>query len=249
MQETGNRLIATLPASERSSLLAECSSVSLNVGDVLADAGERIRHAYFPQVGVISLVTVLEDGSMIEAATVGDEGMFGLPLVLGVAGSPNLRAICQIKGDMLRIPAETLVRLFERLPVLHAMLLRYAQALLVQAAQSAACNRMHSVEQRAAKWLLFCHDRVQGDHFHLTQEFLSQMLGVRRASVTEVANRLRNDGLIDYHRGDTSVMDRAGLERMSCGCYTQVRDEYESYLASADADASAGNDLAQRSSA
>lgn len=212
---------------------------------MLADAGQPILHAYFPKVGVISLVTVLEDGSMIEAATIGLEGMFGLPLVLGATSSPNLQAMCQIKGDMLRIPSESLVTLFDKLPVLRAMLLRYAQALLVQAAQSAACNRMHSVAQRAAKWLLLCHDRVSGDHFHLTQEFLSQMLGVRRASVTEVANRLRNDGLIDYHRGDTTIMDRAGLEGLSCICYAEVRGEYERYLASARTPDPVGNGLAE----
>jgi CRP-like cAMP-binding protein len=229
----GSRLIETLPESERAALLEGSTPISLEVGQILADAGQPMTHAYFPMSGVLSLVTVLEDGSMIEAATVGNEGLVGMSLVLGGSESTSVRAMCQVKGDAYRMPAAVLVRLFEELPTFRSMLLRYAHALFVQAAQSAACNRLHPAEARAAKWLLLCDDRVEGNRFHLTQEFLAQMLGVRRASITEVANHLRDNGLIDYRRGDITILDRPGLEGMSCGCYVQIRTEYDSYLAHA----------------
>ena len=225
-----NRLIAALPDSERFAVLDEATEMPLQIGDVLAEAGEPFSHGYFPLSCVLSIVTVLEDGSMIEAATVGNEGLLGIPLILGAPSASNTRRVCQIKGDCLRIPADTLVRLGEELPVLRSVLLRYANALLVQVSQSAACNRRHSAEQRGAKWLLMTHDRVEGDRFDLTHEFLAQMIGVRRASVSEVQNHLRTLGLIDYRRGEIEIVDRAGLEAASCGCYAQIRQEYDTYL-------------------
>ena len=231
MLGVGSRLITALPESERDQLLAACTAISLDIGQVLAEAGQPMTHAYFPMSGVLSLVTVLEDGSMIEAATVGNEGMVGVSLVLGGSESTSVKAMCQVRGEAQRLPAADLLRLFDELPTLRSMVLRYAHALFVQAAQSAACNRLHTAEERASKWLLLCHDRVEGNAFHLTQEFLAQMLGVRRASVTEVANRLRDRGLIEYRRGDIAILDRSGLEGTSCGCYAQIRTEYDDYLA------------------
>lgn len=226
-------LLQALPSVVRDEILAESEQLSLQVGDILIEAGEPITHTYLPLSGAVSLVTLLEDGSMVEAAAVGNEGMVGLPVVLGATATPNVRAVCQIASESLRLPAEALTRLSEKHQPLRSTLLRYANSVLVEAAQSAVCNRRHPAEKRAAKWLLLSHDRVEGDEFFLTQEFLASMLGVRRASVTEVAGVLREKGLITYKRGAVTIVDRQGLEHLVCSCYEQIRTEYDSYLADA----------------
>ncbi len=235
----GNRLIDSLPADERDALMAGAQFVQLRSGQVMAEAGQPMPHAYFPRNGMFSLVTVVEDGSMVEASTIGSEGMLGLQIVLGVDSSANLRAMCQISSDAIRVPADDLRRVAANGSTLQGLSLRYAHALLAQAAQAVLCNRRHPAEQRCAKWLLLSHDRVGADDFNLTQEFLSQMLGVRRASVTMVANDLRERGLIAYRRGAIRILDRTGLEAASCVCYGIIRQEYDGFLAAAGAAASA----------
>ena len=229
----GNRLLDCLPIAERDAVYACSERFVLRTGQVLAEAGQPLHHAYFPLGGMLSLVAVVEDGSMVEASTIGNEGMFGLQIVVGVDSSSNLRSMCQIEGEAIRVPASDLSDLARAGTKLHSLLMRYGHALFVQAAQAALCNRRHAAEQRCAKWLLLSHDRVGTESFKLTQEFLSQMLGVRRASVTTVANELRNRGLIDYHRGAIKILDRAGLEAASCVCYAVVSDEYNNYLSAA----------------
>ncbi len=231
--DRGNRLVDSLPLAERDALMARAQFVQLRSGQILGDAGQPMTHAYFPRNGMFSLVTVVADGSMVEASTIGSEGMLGLQIVLGVDSSANLRAMCQIMSDAISVPADDLRRVAANGSTLQGLLLRYAHALLAQAAQAVLCNRRHPAEQRCAKWLLLSHDRVGADDFHLTQEFLSQMLGVRRASVTMVANDLRKRGLIAYRRGAIRILDRAGLEAASCVCYGIIRKEYDGYLVAA----------------
>ncbi|HEX2089180.1 MAG TPA: Crp/Fnr family transcriptional regulator [Actinomycetota bacterium] len=227
---SGNRLIDSLPQSDRDALLALAKQVTLETGEVLAEADEPLRYAYFPRNGMVSIVTVVEDGTMVESGTIGNEGMFGIQIVLGAESSPNLRALAQIRTDAMRVEADEFRSLALNASTLQSRLLRYSHVLLVQAAQAVLCNRRHSAEQRCAKWLLFAQDRMGTDRIDLTQEFLSQVLGVRRASVTTVANALRKQGFIAYHRGSITILDRAGLESASCGCYAMIRQEYDRFL-------------------
>ncbi|MDP8956936.1 MAG: Crp/Fnr family transcriptional regulator [Actinomycetota bacterium] len=226
----GNRVIDSLLQPDRDALLARAKNVTLETGEVLAEADEPLRYAYFPRNGMVSLVTVVEDGTMVESGTIGNEGMFGVQIVLGADSSPNLRALSQMRTDAIRVEADEFRRLALNGSTLHSRLLRYSHVLLVQAAQAVLCNRRHGAEQRCAKWLLFAQDRMATNRIDLTQEFLSQVLGVRRASVTTVANALRKRGVIDYHRGSITILDRAGLEGVSCGCYAIIREEYDRYL-------------------
>ena len=228
-------MIDSLPQADAEALLAHAKHVTLEAGEVLAEADQPLRYAYFPCSGMVSVVTVVEDGTMVEAGTIGNEGMFGLQIVLGAESSPNLRALCQIRADAIRVGADDLRRLALNGSPLQSLLLRYSHVLLVQAAQAVLCNRRHNAEQRCAKWLLFAQDRMGTDRIDLTQEFLSQVLGVRRASVTTVANALRQRGFIAYHRGSITILDRSGLEGTSCGCYAIIRQEYDRYLKAAGA--------------
>ena len=230
---SGNRLIDSLPPAERDALLSRAKQVTLQPGEILGEADEPLRYAYFPRTGMVSMVTVVEDGTMVESGTIGNEGMFGLQVVLGAESSPNLRALSQMRTDAIRLDADQLRRSVLNGTALQSLLLRYSHVLLVQAAQAVLCNRRHSAEQRCAKWLLFAQDRMATDRIDLTQEFLSQVLGVRRASVTTVAGALRKRGFIAYHRGSITILDRAGLEGASCGCYTMIRQEYDRYLSAA----------------
>src|SRR5689334_9896681 len=173
----------------------------------------------------------MEEGKLIEVATVGNEGMIGLPLFLGADLTPGT-SFSQIPGDALRMSAEHFRSAISKHGPLTKMLHRYTQALMVQISQGNACNRIHSIEERCARWLLLCHDRVGQDEFTLTQEFLSQMLGVRRASVNLVAATFHQAGLIDYTRGRIRILDRQGLESASCQCYGLIRDEYNRMLES-----------------
>jgi CRP-like cAMP-binding protein len=186
-------------------------------------------YVLFPLSGIISIVMEMENCAQIEVATVGNEGMVGVPLFLGAETTPG-RAFSQVPGQSLRVPADVFKEEVQRRGKLEHMLQRYTQALFVQTAQSTACNRLHTIEQRGARWLLMTHDRVDGDQFPLTQEFLAQMLGVRRASVSEVAGEFQRAGLIAYARGNIAILDRQGLEDASCECYRVVRDEYERLL-------------------
>ncbi|MEP0776537.1 Crp/Fnr family transcriptional regulator [Microcoleus sp. ZQ-A2] len=190
---------------------------------------EPIEYVYFPNSGIISLVNLTEDGGTVEAATVGNEGMVGLPLLLGTDRMIG-QAITQIVGDALRMKADVFKQEVTPATLLYSLLLRYTQALMNLISQSVACNCLHSVEERCCRWLLLCQDRVESGEFPLTQEFLAQMLGVRRASVSVVAATLQKAGLIRYRRGKITILDRLGLEAASCECYQIVKQELDRLL-------------------
>lgn len=222
---TGNTLLAGLVRAAPS-FQPEMEIVRLRAGDVLVERGVAFPHVHFPLDAVLSILTVVQDGRAVEFATVGREGMSGSSETLTGAGTP-MRVIAQVPGTSVRIAAAALSELARDSVEARALLLRYNQTLLVQAAQVAACNRLHPVEERCARWLLMTHDRVRRDEFLLTQEFLSQMLGVRRARVNVAAGTLQRAGLIRYSRGRIRLANRAGLEAASCECYGVVRAEYD----------------------
>jgi CRP-like cAMP-binding protein len=224
-----NRLLAILPDGDRQRLLPHLERVHLDFKYVVYAPNEPVLHVHFLLTGMISLLTVMDDGSAIEVATVGNEGMIGLPVFLGTGSMPG-QAITQIPGNALRMRAEVFRSEVNGGGALHQILQRYTQGLLTQVAQSAACNRLHPMIERCARWLLITHDRVGVDQFPLTHEFLSQMLGVRRATVTVATGALQQAGLIRSHRGRITVCDRAGLEDASCECYRIIRNEYNRLL-------------------
>ena len=188
--------------------------------------GDEIETVYFVTAGIVSIVKDLEDGNVVEVATVGAEGFIGVPVLLGSFVSPY-RALVQVPGDGYRMKARAFCDLLDQLQSLRSLSLRYTLALMNQMAQTAACNRMHDVDARCARWLLMVHDRVGGEKFPLTQEFLAQMLGVHRPTVSLAAQMLQRAGLIQYARGIITIINREGLEAVSCGCYAAIRSEYE----------------------
>jgi len=224
-----NQILAALPKDEYKRLRPALEPVGLELKQILFDYDEPIEHVYFPEDCVGSVLSVMSDGTAVEAATVGLEGMIGLPVFLG-AVQTQAQAVCQIPGAALRmeVPAfREAIRQGGQLPVI---LGRYTQALFTLLAQSSACNRLHSVRERCARWLLMTHDRIGRDKFPLTHQFLSQMLGVRRATVTEAAGSLQAAELIDYSYGQITMMDRKGLEAAVCECYSIIRREFERLL-------------------
>lgn len=221
-----NKLLAALPKREQTRLLPHLEPTTLGFEDILYEPDGLIRHVYFPTSGLISLLLVLEDGSVSEVARIGNEGMVGLPIFLGVPTS-HTRAFVQIPGEALRMKAQVFRQEARQSGPLAGLLLRYTQALLRIVLQLTACNNRHSIEQRLCRWLLITHDRVQADHFEITQEFLSQMLGVHRQSVTLAASNLQKAGLIRYSRGKLTILDRRGLEASSCECYRGVTKVFD----------------------
>ena len=221
----GNRLLGALPAEEFERLRPHLETVTLKVKDYLYEPGGPIEYVYFPIDCVTSTMITMKDGRMVEVATIGKEGMDGLPLFLGAQTAP-LASFCQLPGDAARMTADAFGSAVGPGDRLHDLLHRFTEATLVFAAQSSACNRLHSVEQRCSRWILHTHDRVGKDEVYLTQEFLSQMLGVRRASVTVVAGALQSEGLISYSRGRLRIRDRSGLESVSCECYGAITNEF-----------------------
>jgi CRP-like cAMP-binding protein len=221
---TNNMLLASLAANDFAQICMELEHVRLQVQDVLYEPGEEIKHVYFPTSGCISMVQVTGTGT-VEVGTVGFEGMVGLPLLLHGTSAPT-RSLVQVEGDGYRIATAAFLRIIAMSDSTYRTLLRFALAYFNQVAQSVACNRLHSLEERCARWLLITHDRVEGDEFRLTQEFLSFMLGVHRPAVTLAAGVLQKAGYIHYSRGRIVVTDRAGLEGASCACYQTTRDDY-----------------------
>jgi CRP-like cAMP-binding protein len=203
--------------------------VRLTSQDLLVPQGDPIDYVYFPERGMISLVVLMEDGRGVEAASVGFEGMAGAALALGEERSVYEITV-QVEGEALRIPADGFRRLLNEDAALRDVALRYVQVQLLQASRAAACNRLHEVEERMARWLLQTHDWVWNDRFYLTQEFLAQMLGVRRATVTVAAGTLQRAGLIAYRRGEVTILDRPGLEDVACEDYGAVREAIDRLL-------------------
>ena len=224
-----NRILAALPAADRERLRASLEPVDLELRQVVIDVNQEISHVYFVEEGVVSVLGVMEDGSAVETATVGNEGMVGLPVFLGAASMAG-QAFVQVPGHGYRMPAAALREEARRGGALSELLGRYTQALFTLLSQNSACNRLHPVEQRCARWLLLTHDRVGSDTFDLTHLFLSQMLGVRRATVTEVAGALQERGLIEYSRGTITVLDRPALEAAVCECYRVIASEFDRLL-------------------
>jgi CRP-like cAMP-binding protein len=221
--------LARLPEDEYQRLFPEPEFLSLKIKHLMYEPRATIDYAYFPVQGVVSLLTVMEDGAGIELATIGNEGMVGLPVILGIPESSS-RAIVQVPSVGLRMTAERLKAETSRDTPLRRILLLYNGVFLFQVSQGVACNGLHSVQRRCCRWLLMTHDRVGANEFPITHEFLSQMLGVRRPSITEVLRPLQKDGLISYRRGKMTILDRAGLEATSCECYRLVVQEYQRLL-------------------
>ena len=224
-----NRLLEALPAADHALIARHLVSVDMERGRLLYDPGDRIDTVYFPVDGVISLVTLMQNGSAIESATIGREG--GLGLMAAVAPRQSLsRAIVQTPMRALRMSAAQLHDAWEKSPALRDLIDRHNEALFGHTIQSVACNALHPVEARFCRWLLTCHDRISNDTVALTQEFLADMLGVQRTTVTAVARSLQEKGAIRYRRGMVDIMDRGILEQLSCECYGVIRNTYERLL-------------------
>ncbi len=218
-----NSLLAALPRMQYQRLASGLEPVALIFGEVLYEPGETISHVYFPDQSLVSLLTLVDGRSALEIGMVGREGMVGTALALGVDVSP-VRALVQGAGAAMRMKAARFLKEFRRSAPLQLALYRYTHTLMAQVAQTAACNRFHVVQERLARWLLMTRDRIQSNDIHLTQEFLSHMLGVRREGVTTAAGQLQKRKLIEYNRGRIKIVNQRGLEAASCSCYQIVRD-------------------------
>ena len=224
-----NQLLAALAGPTLDRWREYLEPISLSLGQVLYESGSTLSHIYFPTTAVVSLLYVMENGASAEIAVVGQEGLVGISLFMGGESTPS-RAVVQSAGAAYRMTAETIKAEFNQFgPVMH-LLLRYTQALITQMAQTAVCNRHHSLDQQLCRWLLLSLDRLKGNQLVMTQELIANMLGVRREGVTEAARRLQSAGLISYARGHITVLDRGGLERRSCECYAVVKKEYDRLL-------------------
>ena len=221
-----NRILAALPATEHRRALTKLEPTPFRRGQSLYEPDKPISSVYFPRSGVASMVTRLVEGGTIEVATIGNEGVVGLSAYLG-NGRSSMEVFVQIPGEALRMDADAFLREIRASSAWRNVIHRYSEALLNQIGQSAACNRAHTIEQRCARWLLMSHDRVLDDEIALTHEYLGEMLGVRRASVTQAAGKLKRRKLIDYHRGKIRVLDRKGLEKAACECYQFIRSHHD----------------------
>lgn len=221
-----NGLLSTLPAEEYQRISPNLQRVSFSLGQVLYESGGQLDYIYFPTDAVVSLLYTTRDGSTAEMGMIGNDGVVGVALFLGGNTTPN-RCVVQIAGGAFRMKAKLLQEEFARGGAFQRLMLRYTQALITQISQTAVCNRLHSVEKRLCRWLLLSHDRADSDDLLMTQEFISNMLGGRRESVTVAAGRLQDAGLIHYARGHISIADRKGLEAAVCECYQIVKEETE----------------------
>ncbi len=229
VDRSGNHLLAAMSDDEAAAIEPYLELVDLPRGYVIARPGGSIDHAYFPISGMVSMVALMAEGLGAEVATVGNEGMIGLPIFLGADSSP-FHLMVQLDGEALRIPAERFEPALDQATRLAALLRTYSQAFFVHTAQNAACNGLHTVSERGARWLLATHDRAQRDSFFLTQDFLAFMLGVARQSVGIAVAHLQDEGMIRYHRGNMTILDRPALEAASCECYAIVRAEFSRLL-------------------
>jgi CRP-like cAMP-binding protein len=225
---TLNHLIAALPAADLARWMPHLESVEMPLGAVIYESGGTQSHVVFPTTSIVSLLYVMESGASAEIAVVGNEGLVGIALFMGGESTPS-RAVVQSAGHGYRLPAKVIQEEFKRLPVLH-LLLRYTQALITQMAQTAVCNRHHTLDQQLCRWLLLSLDRLKGSDLHMTQELIANMLGVRREGVTEAALNLQRAGIISYSRGRIKVLNRALLEQRTCECYAVVKKEYDRLL-------------------
>jgi CRP-like cAMP-binding protein len=224
-----NYLLTVLPADEYARLFPYLELVFLPLGTVLYEPGVQLRHAYFPTTAIVSLLYVMENGASTEIAVIGNEGIVGISLFMGGETTTN-RAVVQSAGHAYRLKRQLLKDEFEHVVPMQHLLLRYTQALLTQMAQTAVCNRHHSLDQQLCRWLLLSLDRLPLNELVMTQELIANMLGVRREGVTEAAGNLQRAGLIEYHRGHITVLDRAGLEARACECYAVVKQEFDRLL-------------------
>jgi CRP-like cAMP-binding protein len=222
----GNHLLRYLSAEELARLCQGVQHTTLTLGKVIYESGSFLDYVYFPTTCVVSCLYTMHDGSTAEMALAGNDGVIGISLFLGGSTTPH-RAVVQIGGDAIKMPARMIQAEFARGGLLQHILLRYTQALITQISQTAVCNRLHSVEQRLCRWLLLCHDRVNVPEIQMTQEYIANMLGGRRESVTVAAGHLQDLGLIHYSRGRITILDREGLEMMVCECYRVVKDEVD----------------------
>jgi CRP-like cAMP-binding protein len=224
-----NRLLAALAEAELARWLPHLEVVDMPLGKVLYESGSRLSHVYFPTTSIISLLYVMEDGASAEIAVVGNEGIVGISLFMGGESTPS-RALVQSAGQGYRLKADLMLQEFNRAGAVMHLLLRYTQALITQMAQTAVCNRHHSLDQQLCRWLLLSLDRLHSTELVMTQELIANMLGVRREGVTEAARNLQQAGLIRYQRGHITVLDRERLERRTCECYAVVKREYDRLL-------------------
>jgi CRP-like cAMP-binding protein len=224
-----NRLLAALPAKEYQRLVPELEPVSLNFAEVIYEPGEKIRHVYFPSDSVVSLLAAENHHGTLEVGMIGNEGMTGVSVFMGVDKSSTL-ALVQGAGAAVRMESAVLRDESKHVSSLHRLLHRYTHSLLTQMCLASACNRFHTLDSRLARWLLMTHDRIGSNEFRLTQEFMSNMLGVRREGVNKVAGHLQREKLISYSRGHVTVLDRKELEKVSCDCYHTIKAESESLL-------------------
>ncbi|MDT8322123.1 MAG: Crp/Fnr family transcriptional regulator [Xanthomonadales bacterium] len=219
-----NRLLAALPEEARERLFPHMKSVDLPLGKVLFESGDKEHHVYFPTDGIVSLLYVMENGASAEISVVGREGLIGVAVFMGGESSPS-RALVQSAGSAFSLTSQRLRAEFNHYPEMRMLLLRYTQALITQMAQTAVCNRHHSIDQQLCRWLLLSLDRLSGSELRMTQELIANMLGVRREGVTEAAGKLQDLGVINYRRGHITVTDRTRLEELSCECYKVVKAE------------------------
>lgn len=224
-----NRLLAALPADDYARIQPDLTLTEMRLGDTVCEPYIEMQHVYFPVDSIVSLLCVMEDGDSAEISVVGNEGIVGVSLFMGGETTPS-QAVVQSGGTAYKLPGRMLKTEFYRGGPMQHLLLRYTQALLTQMAQTAVCNRHHDLDQQLCRWLLLSHDRLPSNELIMTQELIANMLGVRREGVTEAAGRLQRAGLISYHRGHITILDRAGLEQRTCECYAVVRREYDRLL-------------------
>jgi CRP-like cAMP-binding protein len=224
-----NQLFGAFESAARDRIKSHMRPVTMKLGTVVCEAGGLLNHAYFPEGGVLSLLTVLENGWAIECANIGREGAFGIFSAMYSRVSFN-QCVIQLEGPMLRCPIEPLRAEFERSEHIRNLFVSYSETLLSQIMQSVACNSLHTVEERMCRWLLMMHDRAEGEFLSYTHEFLSRILGANRTSVTHAAQSLQNRGLISYRRGLMQIHDRAGMEQVSCECYATVKLRFDAFL-------------------